>query len=112
MMSRMTSIVLSKFYRVSQCGKQEGYLKTDPTYKYQFSEVWMWNEFPFRKDFGGSDLGIDLVIRTHSGDYWAVQCKCFDEKTSIDKAAVDSFLSTSPVLRMTIINTYNNQIIN
>jgi len=79
-----------KFERLMQ-----GYLKTDPTYKYQFSEVWMWNEFPFRKDFGGSDLGIDLVIRTHSGDYWAVQCKCFDEKTSIDKAAVDSFLSTS-----------------
>jgi len=79
-----------KFERLMQ-----GYLKTDPTYKYQFSEVWMWNEFPFRKIFGGSDLGIDLVTRTHSGEYWAVQCKCFDEKTSIDKAAVDTFLSTS-----------------
>ncbi len=97
-------IILDKFrkYAFSERDKGEkferlmqGYLKTDPTYKYQFSEVWMWNEFPFRKNFGGSDLGIDLVMRTYSGDYWAVQCKCFDEKTSIDKAAVDTFLSTS-----------------
>ncbi|MEI6704017.1 MAG: hypothetical protein WCL71_10870, partial [Deltaproteobacteria bacterium] len=31
----------------------------------------------------------------HDGDYWAIQCKCFQETAFIDKPAVDSFLSTS-----------------
>lgn len=80
----------SKFERLMQ-----GYLKTDPKYKNRFSDVWLWNEFPARKDFGGSDLGIDLVARTFDGGYWAIQCKCFQETSSIDKAAVDSFIATS-----------------
>ena len=29
------------------------------------------------------------------GDYWAIQCKCFQENSIIDKPAVDSFLATS-----------------
>lgn len=71
------------------------YLRTDPTYAAKFKDVWLWSDFPARKDLGGSDTGIDLVARTHSGDYWAVQCKCFQEGIVIDKKAVDSFLSTS-----------------
>lgn len=55
----------------------------------------MWNEFPGRDSLGGNDVGIDIVARTYSGDYWAIQCKCYDENTKIDKAAVDTFLSTS-----------------
>lgn len=73
----------------------QAYLQTDPKYADQFKYVWMWNEFPARKDFGGQDTGIDLVALTHEGDYWAIQCKCFDENSTIDKGAVDSFLSTS-----------------
>ncbi|MFI5142245.1 MAG: DEAD/DEAH box helicase family protein, partial [Bacteroidia bacterium] len=41
------------------------------------------------------DTGIDLISLTHSGEYWAIQCKCYEENTRIDKAEVDSFLSTS-----------------
>lgn len=73
----------------------QAYLQTDPIYAPQFKNVWLWNDFPFRKDFGGSDVGIDLVVLTHSGDYWAIQCKCFDDNTYIDKPAVDSFITTS-----------------
>jgi predicted helicase len=58
-------------------------------------QVWLWNEFPSRHDFGGTDTGIDLVALTVDGDYWAVQCKCYQESTAIDKPAVDSFLATS-----------------
>lgn len=47
------------------------------------------------KDFGGKDLGIDLVAKTDLGDYWAIQCKCYDEKAVISKAVVDSFISTA-----------------
>lgn len=72
----------------------KGYLLSSPIYANTLKTV-MWNEFPYRSQFGGSDLGIDLVARTFEGDYWAIQCKCYLETSEIDKAAVDSFLSTS-----------------
>lgn len=71
------------------------YLKTSKKYEILLEEVWLWNEFPYRRAFGGSDTGIDLVALTKDGQYWAIQCKCYAENTVIDKAAVDSFLSTS-----------------
>lgn len=73
----------------------QGYLFTDPMYASKFKKVWLWNEFPGRHDLGGGDTGIDLVALTYDGDYWAIQCKCFQEGAVIDKPAVDSFLSTS-----------------
>ena len=79
-----------KFERIMQA-----YLQTDPTYANLFNYVWLWNEFPSKMDFGGKDVGIDIVARTYDGDYWAIQCKCFQENSSIDKPSVDSFLSTS-----------------
>ena len=71
------------------------YLKTSKKYEILLKEVWLWNEFPYRKEFGGSDTGIDLVALTKDGHYWAIQCKCYADDTVINKAAVDSFLSTS-----------------
>jgi predicted helicase len=96
--------ILEKYRKISYSERDKGdrferlmqaYLMTDPKYAYQVKKVWLWSEFPSKADLGGQDTGIDLVALTHSGDYWAVQCKCFQEKTVIDKAAVDSFLSTS-----------------
>lgn len=73
----------------------QAYLLTDPKYASRFNKVWLWNEFPGKLDFGGHDIGIDLVARTTDGEYWAIQCKCFQETTVIDKPAVDSFLAAS-----------------
>ena len=74
----------------------KAWMLTAPQYQNVIKEVWLWPEFPFRKDFGsGHDVGIDLVARTVDGDYWAVQCKCYDKDTQIAKAHVDTFLSTS-----------------
>ena len=67
---------------------------TDPRYS-ELEKVWLWEECPSRKDFGGKDLGIDLVARTEYGDYWAIQCKCYAEDAPIDKGAVDSFLANA-----------------
>ncbi len=67
---------------------------TDPRYA-SLEMVWLWEEFPCRKDFGGKDLGIDLVAKTEYGDYWAIQCKCYAEDATIDKGAVDSFLANA-----------------
>lgn len=70
------------------------WLLSDPRYS-NLTEVWMWEDFPSKKDFGGKDTGIDLVARTDTGEYWAIQCKCYKEDAIIDKPAVDSFLATS-----------------
>ena len=96
--------ILEKYRKISFSERDKGdrferlmqaYLKTDPKYAYQFKNVWLWNEFPGKKDLGGSDTGIDLVAVTHDNDYWAIQCKCYQDTSTIDKPAVDSFLSTS-----------------
>lgn len=71
------------------------YLKTSRKYCELLDSVWMWENFPFRKDFGGTDLGIDLVAKTKDGEYWAIQCKCYAENTIINKNAVDSFITNS-----------------
>lgn len=73
----------------------QGYLLTDPKYVYLFKTVWLWDEFPYKNDLGGNDLGIDLVALTHEGEHWAIQCKCYQPTSVIDKSSVDSFLSTS-----------------
>ena len=96
--------VLTKFRREAFSERDKGfrfeklmkkYLLIEPQYKNILKTVWLWNEFPYRKDFSGKDTGIDLVAQTVEGDYWAIQCKCFDESARIDKAGVDSFLATS-----------------
>jgi predicted helicase len=96
--------ILDRYRKISFSERDKGerferlmqaYLKTDPKYAYLFKKVWLWNEFPGKTDLGGGDTGIDLVALTFDGDYWAVQCKCFQENAIIDKPAVDSFLATS-----------------
>ena len=98
------SDVLKKFRREAFSERDKGarfellmkkYLLSEPTYEGRFKQIWLWNEFPYRKDFSGKDTGIDLVAQTVEGDYWAVQCKCYEENVYIDKTGVDSFLSTS-----------------
>lgn len=95
--------ILQKFRTQSFTEKEKGtkfeklmqrWLQTDPRFN-NLTEVWLWEEFPGRKDFGGKDTGIDLVAKTELGDYWAIQCKCYAENATIDKPAVDSFLATS-----------------
>ena len=73
----------------------KNFLLTYPAYRGKFSDVWLWNEFPFRDELGTVDLGIDIVAKTGGGDFWAVQCKFYAETSLIDKAAVDTFLATS-----------------
>ncbi len=73
----------------------QAFLQTVPWYAGKFRHVWLWKEFPCKSHIGGKDTGIDLVAQTVDGDYWAIQCKCYDEKAAINKPAVDSFLATS-----------------
>ncbi|MBZ5677207.1 MAG: DEAD/DEAH box helicase family protein [Acidobacteriia bacterium] len=55
------------------------FLQLDPKYRTILRNVWLVEEVPdsVRRHLGlpRRDEGIDLVAKTHTGDYWAVQCK-------------------------------------
>ena len=101
----MTIDELLENYRVEEISARDkgtkferlmkNFLLTYPVYRGMFSDVWLWNEFPFREDFGTIDLGIDIVCKTVDDEFWAVQCKFYLDTTPINKSAVDTFLATS-----------------
>ena len=95
--------ILNKFRTESFSEHQKGtkferlmrsWLLSDPRYS-NLTEVWLWEDFPSRRDLGGGDNGIDLVAHTDDGEYWAIQCKCYQEDAVINKPNVDTFLATS-----------------
>ena len=72
------------------------YFGVDPLYKERFSNVWLWREWTaLRTDFDATDIGIDLVAQESSGEYCAIQCKCFAENTRVTKPQIDSFIAAS-----------------
>jgi predicted helicase len=95
--------ILDQFRETSQSPRDLGdkfevlmlyYLKTEPFYKDHFSEVWLWMDFPKRGNM--PDTGIDLVaVERYTGDYCAIQCKCYDSDRTIEKADIDSFFTAS-----------------
>ena len=72
------------------------YLSIDPLYKERFTDVYLWKEWAaLHTEYDGVDTGIDLVARESSGEYCAIQCKCFAEDTRVTKRQIDSFISAS-----------------
>lgn len=70
------------------------FLKTDPTYADQFSDVWLWQDWPGRG--GKHDTGIDLVaIDRLTGENVAIQCKFYAPGHHVSKKDIDTFLSAS-----------------
>ncbi|WP_096030358.1 type ISP restriction/modification enzyme [Campylobacter lanienae] len=64
------------------------FLREYKIYKQEFEKVDMWSNW----GFGESDCGIDIVAKTHNGEYVAIQCKFYDEKTAIDLNDISNFL--------------------
>ena len=71
---------------------------TTKLYSDNINEIWLWNEFPYKNQFGGSDSGIDLVIHNLEDEYLAIQCKFYKQNNEITKSDVDTFISTSAKL--------------
>jgi predicted helicase len=70
------------------------YLVTEPQYQDQFSDVWMWSEWPGRGK--QPDTGIDLVAQNrYTGELCAIQCKFYDPAHRLEKVDLDSFFATS-----------------
>ncbi|MGI5964899.1 MAG: DEAD/DEAH box helicase family protein, partial [Candidatus Methanomethylophilaceae archaeon] len=96
--------ILSKYRAMSSSKSDLGtrfeeliarYMKTDPMYAPQLENVWVWSSFPFRSEISGHDTGIDLVAETKTGEYWAIQCKFYEENHRVSKEDLDTFISTS-----------------
>lgn len=69
------------------------YLQTDPVYKDRFSGVWLWADWEWRAKI--ADQGIDIVAQeAASGDYVAIQCKCYSEEHTLSLEDVGTFFST------------------
>jgi predicted helicase len=85
------------------------FFRTDPAYKRQFSEVWMWGDWPDNK--GGQEIGIDLVAENVDGEgFTAIQCKCYAPTTPLTKGDIDSFFTESgkaPFTHRIIVCTTN-----
>ena len=72
----------------------KAYLRVDPVFADQFSDVWLWNEYPGNN--GKADSGIDLVAEDrNTGHHVAIQCKFFAPTTTVSKPMIDSFLAAS-----------------
>ncbi|TIC86819.1 damage-inducible protein [Nocardioides sp. GY 10113] len=79
----------TKFERLVQA-----YLRIDPVFADQFSDVWLWGEWPGNQ--GKHDTGIDLVAKDAiTGDLTAIQCKFFAPHVYVTKPMIDSFLAAS-----------------
>ena len=71
---------------------------TTKLYSDNIKEIWLWDKFPYKNQFGGSDSGIDLVIHNLEDEYLAIQCKFYKQNSEISKSDVDTFISTSAKL--------------
>ncbi len=64
----------------------------------EIDEIWRWAEWPERQpltELDGRDIGIDLVARRRTGEWVAIQCKCYAPNRRIGKGQVDKFLGAS-----------------
>ena len=69
------------------------FLQTDPVYKDRFSGVWLWTDWKWRAHT--ADQGIDIVAQeAATGDYVAIQCKCYAEDHTLSLQDVGTFFST------------------
>ncbi len=66
--------------------------------EFEIDGIWRWPEWPEREaltGLDGRDIGIDLVARRPSGEWVAIQCKCYDDRHVLGKGGIDKFLGGS-----------------
>ncbi len=66
--------------------------------EFEIDGIWRWPDWPEREaltELDGRDIGIDLVARRTSGEWVAIQCKCYDDRHMLGKGGIDKFLGGS-----------------
>ena len=83
-------------------------LRTDRMFRERYSQVWLWDDWPDRES---GDIGVDIVAELADGSgYAAIQCKCYEPTTTLQKSHINSFLAyTNPdfVERIVVSTTTN-----
>lgn len=83
------------------------YLQVEPKYADQFSNVWLWQEWPGRNN--RTDTGIDLIAEDrYTGEIFGIQAKFYDPSHPLPKQAIDSFfteLGKEPFAQGMIVST-------
>ena len=83
-------------------------LRTDRMFRERYSRVWLWDDWPDRES---GDIGVDIVAELADGSgYAAIQCKCYEPTTTLQKSHLNSFLAyTNPdfVERIVVSTTSN-----
>ena len=82
------------------------YLQTAPEYRTKLQHVWLLRDVPvdFRRrlNLPGPDEGIDLIARTRTGEYWAIQSKFRSQRDKpLSRRELGTFTSLA-------FNTCNN----
>jgi predicted helicase len=118
--------ILESYRVTSQTEREKGsyfeelirtYLRFEASYADLYSEVWLFADWV--KEIGGQqfgfnakDTGIDLAAKTHgTGEYHAIQCKCYAPTYRVRKADIDSFFTASgqkPFTQRIIVATTND----
>ena len=66
--------------------------------EFEIEGIWRWPDWPERETLtglDGRDIGIDLVARRTSGEWVAIQCKCYEDRHTLGKGEIDKFLGGS-----------------
>lgn len=82
------------------------FLTEDNLQRRLYKKVYLWKDWDGRENFG--DIGIDLVAENVDGGVTAIQCKFYDEHSTIAKEHIDSFISASdcdPFTHRIIVST-------
>ena len=82
------------------------FLTEDNLQRRLYKKVYLWKDWDGRENFG--DIGIDLVAENVDGGMTAIQCKFYDEHSTIAKEHIDSFISASdcdPFTHRIIVST-------
>ncbi|MGL4667893.1 MAG: DEAD/DEAH box helicase family protein, partial [Saezia sp.] len=113
-------VILNHFRQIAQTEREKGtyfeeliiqYLKNEAVYKDLYSEVWSYTDWADLQALDKRDTGIDLVAKTFTGEYHAIQCKFYDEDHKITKNDIDSFFTASgkkPFTHRLIVTTTAN----
>ena len=71
------------------------FLKHDPGMVQEYEDAWTFTDWAKAHRLDGKDIGIDLVAKIRGEDsFCAIQCKFYAEGYRIQKADIDSFLSS------------------
>ena len=66
--------------------------------EFEIDGIWRWPDWPEREaltGLDGRDMGVDLVARRNSGEWVAIQCKCYDDRHTLGKGEIYKFLGGS-----------------